>query len=360
MRFAHILAILVALLIQTSAAAADTVVLKNGDHLTGTITGSDGKDLTLKTDFAGDIKIHWSAIKEATSEKALYVVTADKKTVNGNITSDGTNVIVHTATAGEVRVPLAQLTVMRSADDQAAYEKSQHPRLIEGWKGGLNIGLALARGNSDTTNLNTGVTAVRKTPTDQISIYESSIYSTNGGVNSGVTANEILGGARYDRNITKRLFAFVSGDFTHDELQDLNLRSIYSGGLGWHAINNPKTTLDFLGGVNYTRETYSSSSTGTTPGVNVNRNLPGITLGEVFIHKLGKSTVLNENFYFYPDLNDINQYRFSVDAGAVTKINKWLGWQLSFSDRYVTDPPIAGTKQNDVILSTGINIAFSH
>lgn len=360
MRFVHAFAILAALVIQVPAAAADTVVLKNGDHLTGTITGSDGKDLALKTDFAGDIKIHWSTIKELSSEKPLFVVTADKKTVNGNITSDGTNVIVHTAGTGEVQVPLAQLTVMRSAEDQAAYEKSQHPGILESWKGGLNIGLALARGNSDTTNLNTGFTAVRKTPKDQISIYESSIYTSNGGVNSGVTANEIMGGIRYDRNITKSLFAFVSGDFTHDELQDLNLRSIYTGGLGWHAINNPNTTLDLLGGVNYTRETYSSSSTETTPGVSVNRNLPGITLGEVFIHKLGKSTVLNQNFYFYPDLSDINQYRFSVDAGAVTKINKWLGWQVSFSDRYVTDPPIAGTKQNDVILSTGINIAFSH
>jgi len=140
----------------------------------------------------------------------------------------------------------------------------------------------------------------------------------------------------------------------------LNLRSIYSGGLGWHAINNPQTTLDFLLGANYTRETYSSSTTETMTGVSVNRNLPGITAGQVFIHKFGASTVVTENFYFYPDLNDTSQYRFSVDAASVTKINKWLGLQVTFSDRYVTDPPIAGTKQNDVILSTGINIAFSH
>jgi putative salt-induced outer membrane protein YdiY len=257
-------------------------------------------------------------------------------------------------------VPLAQITIVRSADQQAAYEKSLHPSLIEGWKGGVNIGFALARGNSDTTNLNTGVTADRKTLTDELTIYESSIYSTNGGTNSGVTANEIIGGIKYDRNFTKRLFGFVSGDFTHDELQGLNLRSIYSGGLGWHWINHPSTTLDLLGGINYTRETYSSGETATTPAMSVNRNLPGITTGEIFMHKFGASTVVTQDFYFYPDLSDISQYRFSVDAGSVTKINKWLGWQLSFSDRYVTDPPIVGTKTNDVILSTGLNVSFSH
>jgi putative salt-induced outer membrane protein YdiY len=78
-----------------------------------------------------------------------------------------------------------------------------------------------------------------------------------------------MGGIKYDRNFTKRLFGFGSGDFTHDELQGLNLRSIYTGGLGWHWINTPNTTLDLLGGINYTRETYSGGSTSTTPGVNV-------------------------------------------------------------------------------------------
>jgi putative salt-induced outer membrane protein len=88
--------------------------------------------------------------------------------------------------------------------------------------------------------------------------------------------------------------------------------------------------------------------------------LAGITLGEDFTHKFGKSTTFTEVFYFYPDLSDTGEYRFSLDAGSVTKINKWLGWQTSLTDRYVTNPPIAGTKSNDVIFSTGINVSFTH
>ena len=149
----------------------------------------------------------------------------------------------------------------------------------------------------------------------------------------------------------------MSGDYTHDELQGLNLRQIYSGGLGLHAINTPNTTLDFLAGGNYTRETYSG---GTPPNTQIDRNLAGVTLGENFVHKLGKTTTVNEVFYFYPDLTNTGQYRFSLDAASVTKINTWLGWQMSLSDRYVSDPPILGTKNDDVIFSTGINISFAH
>ena len=46
------------------AASADTVVMKNGDHLTGTVVKSDGKEVTLKTDYAGEVNLQWSAIKE--------------------------------------------------------------------------------------------------------------------------------------------------------------------------------------------------------------------------------------------------------------------------------------------------------
>ena len=354
MKCRQFLAIFAGAIALASAASADTVVLKNGDHLTGTVEVSDGKDVTLKTDFAGEIKIQWSAVQELKTDKPIYVVTPDKKTVSGTVSTDGSNLLIHTANNGTVQIALAQVTVVRSSDVETAYEKSLHPSLLEAWKGGASLGFAVARGNSETTNLTTGFTAGRKTLHDELTLYESSLYSTNDLPGGGVIANSILGGAKFDRNFTKRLFVFVSADYAHDALQDLNLRQIYSGGLGVHLINNPNTTLDFLAGANYTRETYGGGATA------VDRNLAGITVGEDFMHKFGKSTTLTEVFYFYPDFSNTSEYRFSLDAASVTKINKWLGWQTSLTDRYVTDPPIAGTKSNDIIFSTGINVSFAH
>jgi putative salt-induced outer membrane protein len=356
MKFTRLSAFPIAVLVLASAARADTILLKNGDRLTGTIEVSDGKDVTLNTDFAGEIKVHWSTVQDVKSDKPVYVVMPDKSTVDGTLTTDGANIVVHPASGVPVQLPIAAVTVVRSSALQAAYEKTLHPNLLGDWAGGFNLGFALARGNSETTNLNTGFTADRKTPNDEITLYESSLYSTNDQPGGGVTANSILGGAKYDRNITKRVFVFVSADYAHDELQGLNLRQIYSGGLGLHAINTPNTTLDLLAGVNYTRETYTGVPDVSPP---VDRNLAGITVGENFMHKLGKSTTVTEVFYFYPDLSDSGQYRFSLDAASVTKINNWLGWQMTVSDRYVTDPPIIGTKSNDIIFSTGINISFT-
>jgi hypothetical protein len=359
MRTALVLICLCALAMLAGSAAADTVNLNNGDRLTGTITGADNKTVTLKTDFAGEIKINWSSVKEITGDTTLYVVTPDKQTVSGPIAIEATDLVVHTKANGDVHVALDKLSVVRGPDAQAAYEKALNPSLASEWKGGVNAGFALARGNAETTNLNFGVTSDRKTLNDDIAGTVSMVYSDNNGAGGGVTANEVLGDAKYDRNVyDNTIFWFVDGNFTHNALQGLNLQSIYTGGLGWHAIHSPKTTFDILAGINYTRQSYGAVEGSTTPTPSVDRNLVGATVGEDFKHAFGSSTTVSEDFTFYPDLSNTGSYNFAFDGAVSTKVSKWLGWQMTLSDRYVSNAPIANTKPNDVVFSTGLTASF--
>ena len=334
-------------LVTTVPALADQVSLKNGDRLTGTIIQSDGKTLVLHTEYAGDLTVKWDVVKAIESSEPLHVELQSGKTVVGPVsTSDGT---VKIATAsGEVAAPVSSI---KGLSQQAAYEKLEHPTLLEGWKGGLNAGFSLTGGNSQTTNLAIGFLAARQSLKSKIAAYANSVYATNNapGAGSSTTANTEAGGIRYDHDLKPKVFGFVGADFFADALQGLNLRSVFGGGVGYHAIKNDNTTLDFLGGVNYTRESYTT----------LHRNLVALTLGEELMHKLGKSTVLNQKLYFFPDLNSLGDYRGTFDFASVTKISKWFGWQNSFEDVYVTNPP-AGKKQNDVILTTGLNVSFGH
>jgi putative salt-induced outer membrane protein len=91
----------------------------------------------------------------------------------------------------------------------------------------------------------------------------------------------------------------------------------------------------------------------------VTNKFAALTLGEELMHKAGKTTVLTEKLYFFPDLSDTGEYRGTFDFGTVTKISKWLGWQNQFSDIYVSDPPLT-SKKNDLILTTGLNFSFTH
>ena len=359
---------LIAFLGLASSVFADQVTLKNGDHLTGIILKSDGKTLVLHTDFAGDVTIDFKAITQIASEKELHVTTSDKKTVVGPVTTSDGKIEVATKTGGSVEVPSANIVLIRNDAEQAAYDKSLHPGLLHGWNGGANVGFSLARGNSETTNLALAINAVHSSLNDKITIYTNSIETYNELATPSTVANLVQAGIRYDRNIDPNLFGFVGADFMSNALQDLDLRGVYGGGLGFHAIKSDNTTLDFLAGVNYTHETYSNGPVITPITVpptyasyGVTNRFAALTLGEELMHKAGKTTVITEKFYLYPDLSSgySGQYRGEFDLGTVTKISKWLGWQNQFGDIYVSNPP-AGTKDNDIVFTTGLNFSFAH
>ena len=347
----------------TPAVFADQITLKNGDRLTGQIVKSDGKTLLLHTEFAGDVTVDFKAITQINSEKVLRVSTSDKKTLVGPVTTSDGKVEVATKTAGTVDVPLGKVAEI---SDQAEYEKLEHPGLLRGWNGGVNVGFSLARGNSETSNLDLGINAVHPTLNDKTSIYLNSIDTKNDLATPSTVANLITAGIRYDHNINPRIFGFVGGDFMSNALQNLDLRGVYGGGLGYHAIKSENTILDFLAGLNYTHETYSNGpevTPITVPPVfvsyGVTHRFVALTLGEELMHKFGKSTVITEKLYFFPDLSNTGEYRATFDFGTVTKISKWLGWQNQFTDIYVSNPPL-GTKKNDLILTTGLNFSFTH
>jgi putative salt-induced outer membrane protein YdiY len=346
--------------------AADQVTLKNGDRLTGKVVKGDGKSIVLHTDAAGDVTIQFSAIQEIKTDQELHVSIKGGKTVIGPVTSTDGKLEVATKTSGTVETAPADVTLIRNDAEQAAYEKSLHPGLEHGWTGGANVGFSIARGNSETENVAIGINAVHASLSDKITLYVNSVDTKNDLATPTTVADLITAGLRYDHNIGSRAFVFGAGDFTSNALQFLDLRQVYSGGFGYHAIKSGRTTLDFLGGLNYTHETYSNGNEVTPPTVpptfvsyGVTNRFAALTLGENLTQKLGKSTVVTQTWYIYPDLQQTSQYRTTFNLATVTKISKWLGWQNSFDDIFVTNPPV-GTKTNDLILTTGLNFSFAH
>lgn len=342
---------------------ADQVTLKNGDRLTGTVVKSDGKTLVLHTDAADDVTFKMDAIQDIKTDAELHVTLKDGKSAVGPVTTTDGKIEIATKSGGMVEAATDDVKLIRNDAEQAAYDKSLHPGLMHGWQGGTNVGFSVARGNSQTENLALAFNAVHPTEHDKLTLYESLIYTRNDLASPSIVANLTTAGIRYDHDLRPKVFVFGAGDFMSNALQYLDLRQVYTGGFGYHVIKNDNTILDFLGGVNYTHETYSNGApiagTGAFVSYGVTNRLVALTLGEELNKKFGKSTVLTQNVDFYPDIQKYRgEYRFTFGLGTVTKINKWFGWQNQFADIYVSNPPV-GSKKNDVLLTTGLNISFT-
>ncbi|HEY2546559.1 MAG TPA: DUF481 domain-containing protein [Candidatus Acidoferrum sp.] len=346
------------------AALADQVTLKNGDRLTGTIVKSDAKTLLLKSDFAGDVNLQWDAVTGIVSSQPLHLSLKDGQTIVGTVTTDDGKLEVATKETGPVAASKDAIVAVRNDAEQKAYddqiERLRHPHLSDFWSGLLDTGLSVTRGNSESLTYTLSGKAARVTDRDKISVYSTALYSnsTVNGVNS-TTAHTILGGIRADLNVSEKLFVFGFTDFEYNPFQDLDLRNVLGGGLGYHVINTKATTFDVFTGGSYNQTFFGAvAATATVPATAaVTQKTGEVVFGETFNAKLNSRTTVTEQFSLYPNVSDTGTYRFQFDATAATKLKGWLSWQVTYSDRFLSDP-LPGFKTNDLILSTGVRLTF--
>ncbi|HXB72356.1 MAG TPA: DUF481 domain-containing protein [Candidatus Acidoferrales bacterium] len=329
--------------------AADQVVLSNGDTITGAIVKKDGAKLTIKSEFLGEVSMPWSAVKSIKSDAELVVVLPGGETVKGKLSSSGDALQV-AAPTGAKSAPLAVVTAVRDDAEQHAWERLQHPGLLELWTGNFDLGLALARGNARTDTLTTAFTASRITTKDKITTYFNQIYASArvNGVSSDV-ANAVRGGWSYNRQVAPRFFVDTLNDYEHDTFQNLNLRFVAGGGFGWNAVKKESLQFDLSAGGDYDRDNFNN---------NIHRNSAEASYGDSLLFKASAATTITQSFRIFHNLSRTGEYRMNFDLSAVTSIKKWLGWHVTASDRLLSNPS-AGRQRNDVLLSTGFRLTFA-
>ncbi len=323
--------------------------MKNGDRVTGTIVKKDGKSLTIKTEHFGIVTTEWDQVASLTTGQPVNLVLQGDKVAQGVLATSGNNVDV-TTTTGKLTFPLADVTVIRDADEEKAYEKLLHPGWGQLWAGNAALGIAGVTGNAETFTFTTAVNASRVTNNDSTTIYFKAIEASafaNG--SNAQTANAIGAGISYNHNISPRWFYNVFNDWSYDRFQDLDLRFVIGSGIGFHAIKSDRTRLDLIGGGDYARSKYS------TPLI---QNAGEVFFGDDYGFKLNSATTLTQSFRMFNDLVQTGDYRINFDAGASMKIAKWLNWNVTLSDRYLNDPA-PGRKKNDFLYATGLGITFA-
>lgn len=307
---------------------ADQITLKNGDRLSGKIIKQDDEKIILQTELAGIITISKTNIEKILADAAF----TKEETQTEKVETEKTETVKSEEKA-ETAVPAAP---------------KRQSGLTQGWDGAANVGFSFTSGNADTATFTAGVRAEKSAPSDKWTTYLNTLWNRNkvAGINV-TTSNAIWGGLRYDRNINKKLFGFGSFDFERDKPQRLNFRSVIGAGLGYHAIKNDKTELDFFGGAAYNRTWFVGST----------RSSAEILAGNTLKHKFNDRVKFQQGFTFYPNLTQTGEYRFVFDSTLSADVTKRIGWFVTVADRY-NSLPLLGIKKNDFLFATGLKVGF--
>jgi len=317
-------------------ALADQIVLKNGDRITGKIVKKETDKITIETEFAGVITVSASNVEkiiEESKEVQIVKVKAEVEEVKAEKTEES---------VGETKEETKTTSVFSSSKKRAF-------GLTSGWDGAANVGFSLTSGNTKTALVTAGIRAEKSGDKDKWTTYLNALWNRNrvGGLNV-TTSNAIWGGLRYDRNLTKKWFAFASFDFERDKPQRLNFRSVVGAGLGYHLIKSERTELDLFSGAAWNRTWFLDAG---------NTSSAEVLIGNSLKHKFNDRVKFQQGFIVYPNLTNTGDYRFVFDSTLSADLTKRIGWFVTVADRF-NSAPLFGVQKNDFLFTTGLKWSF--
>ncbi len=338
-----------------TAIFADQIVLKNGDRLTGKIIKKDGEAVVIDTEFAGIITILWTAVEKIVSDQPLNLKLRNGQIIKGKVAAEDEKLKIETENGDTVPIEKEQIETARNEMEQQRYEaelsRLRNPGFFDLWSGSVDVGFTVTTGNSKTLGYTLAARAVRATTRDRITLYANAIRSRDTIRDVPTTTADIfMAGGRYDRNIGSRAFLFGSADLEHDGLAFLKLRSMLGGGLGYRAVRKERIQLEVLGGADYDAEFFRFG---------FRRRSAELLIGNDLRWRIAPRIQVIQRTRIHPNLNDIGRFRTNVQASMVTSINSWLGWHISFTNRF-DNRPFGTAERNDLLLTTGFRVSLGN
>lgn len=224
--------------------ATDTLLLDNGDRLTGTAVRLEDGSLTFETAWAGEITVDWTRVARLTTGEPARLVLADDTVLQGVVTSPED---------GRLRVATERLEPAPSLDlgEVVALNPPQVPAVR--LNGDFQLSLVSASGNTETANLILQGQLAART---ERSRYTASVQLNEAEEDAEDTASKATMGLEYDYFFGERWYFETAARLTEDQFRDLNLRTTLGVAAGHQLIEERGTSLSLELGASWVNEDF--------------------------------------------------------------------------------------------------------
>jgi len=213
------------------------------------------------------------------------------------------------------------------------------------WSGSLSFAIAGYENNNSNLELRIGGELVRETELDKLTLSARYFF----GVTNGETQdNNFQATIDYTRDLADRKwFVFGTGQYEYDEFQSWEHRLSGSGGLGHRFVETDE--LDLNG-----RLGFGASYEFGPPS----RLIPEALLGIDFEWRISDGQKLKGFFTFFPDVDEIGEFRFNSGLTWNVRIDGWDGvsFEAGISDQYQSQ--IESGTRNDFRYFAGLKYEF--
>ena len=320
----------------SSQAAADVVVLKNGDRLTGKIGQIIDGTISFTSPILGALTINLTDIRSYQTDTPATVRLNNGQSFTSQIV-EGTP---------------TQITTADKQTTQIKAIKSINPP-AEVWTGSVVLNGALQRGNTNTATigLSANATLRRDDPfyDDRFILGADYNYGKTGRGPSAVTTTDNYDAkAEYDRFFTEKLFGYGNIGYLRDRIAGLDVQVTPGAGGGYQWIETPKLNFDTEAGVAYVYEDFQVTGVDQQADLRLNYHVDA---------KLNPTVSVFNDAEYLAAYDDPADYIINADAGIRADLTKNFFSQFSVV-YHRNDRPPPGFVKDDLSFLLGVGWSF--
>lgn len=315
---------------------AGSVVLRNGDRLSGNIIVLDGANLLLSTTYGGDITIRKDQIQTLESKQAVLVKQVGQ--------SAGAVESIQAGTSGAVRLTNGGASALVNLDDIDRIMKPKPILTNATWKGNVDLALDLKRAETDTNNINIDVKTTllsgqwRHSATAQYAREDDNEVTGTDNWN----AEYIL-----DRFLTENWFWEGGLSYKKDQIEDLRTRRQFGMGPGYRFWDDQLGRFSIVGLLNNTRYEYADGGGDSFYSTSLRWDYNRFLVGRKF--EIFASGELAR------PLNDVADYAFDSEVGLRYKVTEWASLNLKYEHEVIAGAP-GGNDLDSARYTTGFGV----
>ncbi|HET6268105.1 MAG TPA: DUF481 domain-containing protein [Acidobacteriota bacterium] len=320
----------------------DSIVLDNGDHITGEVKKMEHGMLYFKSDRTiGTLQFDWLRIRRIHSRgryefeldsgiRLIGIIAEDPENKN----ADGA-LVLNLSSGDSVSIKLGNILGIREMDRSFLSRVNLS----------LNAGVTFTQANHNTQFTFQGSIGFVK-PNYSLSINANSLFSTQEGAQD-INRHELFTSVK--RNISTKWSYLGLVDLLHDSELALELRSTVGGGLQRSLVKTNRVDFFVFGGAAYSRENYVGSAQDRSNGEFLGGL--GLTAYQFRSSEIGAYVIV------YPSFTDFGRVRIDTSDYWKWELIKDLYWNVSLFDNYDNNP-VPGAPNNNFGVTTSLGWTF--
>jgi len=305
----------------SSSVIADVLKISDGSRLFGKIIKVEDGTISLKTTYAGTIKVKQSVVLSFETEDPVLANLKGGKTLTGAVESKGDKVRI----GEENSLGLVNLSQILSLKPDPGKEPKKD------WIFSAGFDLLGKQGNTEEMSLGANALIARKGPKDELKF---TAEFEDREKNSEKTADRIAGGASYEYFFKDSLGWYLRSELESDEITSVNLRSTTGAGASYRLLNRDRQTLVVRSGLGYRFIDYEA--------MKEDESSLTLDLGLTHNYKFNDMVSIASQLSYVPGIGSSENNRFVHDSTLVFPIGNGERWslKLGIKNEYETEPAV--------------------